>query len=67
MLRCCAAAGRPLAAVAWEHGRIAAMGWSAAHELLVLQGSGEVCSPKPYIAAAFILPQIAAAALWALE
>jgi hypothetical protein len=32
--------------VAWEHGRIAAMGWSAAHELLVLQGSGEVRFPK---------------------
>ena len=63
MLLCCAAAGRPLAAVAWEHGRIAAMGWSAAHELLVLQGSGEVCSSKLHIAAVFMLPRIAAAAL----
>lgn len=50
--------------MAWEHGRIAAMGWSAAHELLVLQGSGEVRSPEPYAAAAFISPPTAVAVLW---
>jgi Vps16, N-terminal region len=58
--------GRPLAAVAWDRGRIAAMGWSSAHELLALQDSGEVC--LVHIAAILHRPLTAAAVLraWVL-
>ncbi len=42
-------AGTPLGAFAWDRGRIAAMGWSDAQQLLVLEETGEVATlnPKP--------------------
>ena len=42
VVRIYTAAGQAMAAFAWDHGRIAAMGWTAEEDLLILEDSGEV-------------------------
>lgn len=43
VVRIYTAAGHAMAAFVWDHGRIAAMGWTSEEDLLILEDSGEVC------------------------
>ena len=43
VVRIYTAAGQAMAAFVWDHGRIAALGWTSEEDLLILEDSGEVC------------------------
>ena len=36
------AAGAPLAASVWDHGRVVAMGWTSEEDLLIVEDNGQV-------------------------